>query len=827
MSNDRRHEKDQPPSLFIGREQVLSTLHELLQGEARVITITGTEGVGKSSIAHRYLRSQGHRFGQGDDAARECFLEDAAEADEVLRRVAQVYDVEIGGREGADAVDAIGAMLHDRSCGLLVLDGIDRVHDVLRDLLPRWIEQAPGVRFLLTGRTGLHAGFEVRLKLGPLGVPPKNARDPDVIGSHDAVELFVERARQAVAGWTLKADDARPVAEIVRRLQGVPLAIQIAAARVSAFSPAELLERLPSRVDLLKKRPKTTTKQKVPERVRKKILKRGRHDAVAGTIEWSWRLLQDWERATLAQCAVFRGGFDLDAARAVLDLGDFDDAPSVDDALASLCDKSMLRRDDGMHTGPRRRFQHYAPVRDYATEQLRVGGGMSRAENRHAAYFLEMGRELAAQVDTHGGVERRRRLEVETDNLIAVVRRALGAEPLTVMNVERALSALLALEPVLGTRGPFGIHLSLLDATLEPAEILDVAPTLHARARESRGRARRVRGMMDASLEDLERALELSRSSEEPVWEARALGNIGTHYLMMNELEQAEAYYAEALPLMREHDARILEGRCVAFVGKLAQRRGEIESAAASFEEAIHVHREMGDRRYEGITLGDYAALLIDRGKLRKGAGLLERALQIHREVGNRRYEGLVLTELARVRFVGGRLEKARLDCEESIRIHREVLDRRAEGAARSRMGDISLELGEVDAARTQYDLASTLLQGAGDLRGAALCLGKCACLEGQQGALDMARESIRDAAELVDRLKDKETELAFAVYRRYIDNLLAKQDGWPEEERTMPDLSRAIATDELSTVPGAEDAPEVVQSAARTVRALHRAPLR
>lgn len=852
MSEQERHPDDSsrsPPAsgsdwidsgIFIGRQQALDRLHQLVTEGARLVTVLGPEGIGKSRVAYRYAATHEPRYAREGGGAFLCDLADASSGEEVLRRLAETFDTQLSGAPGVDPAESLGGVLDEKSPLLLVLDHTDRVTKELGPMLERWLKDAPEAVFLVTGRAGLGLDNEVRVKLGPLRVPPKSARHLDEVDGLEGVSLFVARARDAVRGWTLKREDASAVAEIVRRVGGVPLAIELAAARLAAFSPAELLERLPSRVELLKTadRPRvraaassvrvSSSSSSAPSN-RRSSSKSGGRSTLSSTIEWSWRLLKPWEQAALSQSAVFRGGFTAEAAEAVLDLGDFPDAPPVVEALKALKAKSLLRRGQSQLSMGRARLTHYAPIRDFAEDQLLRSGHLSRMRKRHAAYFIEAGRALAEQVDTHGGVLRRRQLEQEAENLMAVVRTSLAADSLTILDVERALRGLLALEPVLATRGPFQVHLMLLDMALEPAEVLDIDPLLHARALESRGRVRRVRGMPAESLADLERALELARAAGSRLWEARALGNIGTHYLFVGELGQSEARYAEALPLMRAEGARLLEGRCTSFIAGLHRRRGDLKSARECYEAAVEMHREVGDRRYEGITLGELASLLLGAGKERNGISLLERALEIHREVGNRRFEGLLLNELARVRFEQGRFREAASLCDDAIRIHREVLDRRAEGHARGRLGDANLHQGRLDDARTQYDLAATLHQNAGDIAEAVVALAKCGSVEAAQGTKTLARESLRDAEELAEQLAedDLETRRALKLYRAHVlgeepeserqagDHASFDDD---EDESTMPD--GRIAAGRRRQSPGSTDR---VRAAVRTLSALRR----
>lgn len=806
--------------LFVGRKEALDKLHSLFKNNARLVTVTGQEGVGKTALVARFGVVHELTFTRDGSGVFFADLTEAKSEDEIISAVMDGLETEFSAPGRGNHRLALASLLETRGHALLILDHADRVLEETAKLTEFLRERAPKTQLLVTSRAPLGARGEVKLKLGPLRTPPKSVRDPDGAMRFESVELFVERAREVVPGWTLKPQDSSAVAEIARRLGGVPLGIRIAAARLRGFSPNELLERLPSRVELLESsRPTRAAPAKRSKLKRAGSPAQGR--ALSGTIDWSWRLLKPWEQAALRQASVFRGGFALASAEAVIDLGSGEQTPSVKNALQSLCEKSLLRAvETSVSAEPR--FVHYGPVRDFAGDQLVKNGDLDRVRNRHAAHYLELGEELAQRVDEHGGVGRRRELEVESENLLAVVRSALSHEPLTVIDVERALRGLVALEPVLMTRGPFSVHLSLLDQALAVVEVLDVDDLLLARAYESRGRVRRVRGMFTHSLADFESALEAARSAGDPVWEARALGNIGTHHLATGDLEQAEALYGEALPLMREHELTQLEGRCTSFVGRLHEARGDAQSAFTCYEEAIATHRDVGDRRYEGVTLGALGALLTAYGKVRRGVLTLERALQIHREVGNRRYEGIVQTALARARFEHQRYDEASEMAEEALRLHREVLDRRAEGEARCLLGDIRLQQGALDDARTHYDLAATLQQSSGDERSAALTLAKCASVEATQGALEIAKETLRDAEEIADAIGDPELVEAVEIYRAHVRRLQpTPSHSWEDDESTVPEFARG--KDPL-TVPRGGARPETVRSAVKIVNALRAA---
>ncbi|HEY4223900.1 MAG TPA: hypothetical protein VGO62_21240, partial [Myxococcota bacterium] len=495
---------------------------------------------------------------------------------------------------------------------LLIVDGASAA---LAEILSRTVRAVPELRMIVTARASLGVEGEHAVKIGPLKLAKQTQQDARSLAQAESVALFVERAGEAKRGYTPTPQDLHAIAQIVRQLDGVPLAIEIAAARTRALSAPELLERLPRKVNLLVGG--GSARGSLSQRA-----------ALAGAVAWSLDLLPPWEQTALAQAAVFRGGFDVDAASAVFDLAGFIDAPAVPLALESLLEKALLRVQDLPHmragAGDSNdgdpidalRFDMPAVVRELIDARLGHDIARDALANRHAAHYLEVCSQWAEGVDGHGGLTLRHRLEVETDNLIAAVRRALAADPQTLATVTTALRGVLALEPVLTTKGPHELYLDLLDRALEPADVVGVGFAVRARAYEARGRARRARHDLAHSLEDLEAALTCARRARDKLLEARALANIGTHHLVVRKLDVADTMYADALLLLDEVAERKVYGRALGFQALLAHLRGDLTTAVARFREALTIQRDSGDRRWEGINEAQLGTALLELGDL-------------------------------------------------------------------------------------------------------------------------------------------------------------------------------------------------------------------
>jgi predicted ATPase len=240
--------------------------------------------------------------------------------------------------------------------------------------------------------------------VSPLAVHAEDAMQSD------AVRLFVDRAQSVLPGFEPGPDDAEALAEIVRRLDGLPLAIELAAARVATLSVHTIQQRLEERFALL-----SGGSRFLSERQR----------TMRGAIDWSWGLLRDWEQAALSQAAIFRGGFSLEAAEGIFDTRAFGEAPVILDVLQSLCEKSLIVSQDVPELCERR-YRLYDSVREYALGKLRAAGGESSAIDRHCEYFAKAAGEWGRAAWTSDAIEPRQRLAVELENLLAAHRHALS-----------------------------------------------------------------------------------------------------------------------------------------------------------------------------------------------------------------------------------------------------------------------------------------------------------------------------------------------------------------------------------------------------------------
>ena len=700
---------------FVGREGALAELAALL-GESRLVTLTGPGGVGKTRLTTELGAREARSFSGVGGGAWLCDLTEARTLYEVCAAVGMVLGVSlVSCATTEDAVEKLGLALAGRGRTLVVLDNFEQVVDSAPATLPRWMALAPEVTFVVTSRERLRIPGERVVELEPLALET------------DAVRLFCERAA-AVQGVPPGDDDAEVIRDIVRRLEGLPLAIELAAARVGIMSPRQVRDRLGRRFELLSVGARGVS---------------SRQATMRGAIDWSWRLLEPFERQALAQCAVFRGGFDLGAAEAVVRLPE--GAPPVMNALQALREKSLLRLRRVDELGGEVRFGLYESIREYAAEA--EAERLPEARGRHGEHFVAQGAAWAEAVVRQGGVEAMRRLELERENLMVLFERAC-AGALGEASERLAVGAALALDPILRARDRVEHHVAIWNRALGEGGLPDVGdPGLLARGVLARGTALRMMGEDEESRQEYVRAASLAREAGATAVEAIAVCFQGAMLERAGRLEEAQARHDAALELFAGVDDPVSEG--VVWLNKagVAHGQGHLDEAEAMYERARELcEASDGPTRYAVLVWGNLAGVSIARGDLDEARERYIRALEAARGLGDRWLEGVILGNLGSLTQEEGRLDQGEAHLRESVAILREMGARPQVGRTLGYLGVLLHEATRVEEAGDAYQQAVEMLEGLGDHEGASYVLFHWSALEAGEGELEEARRH-REAA--------------------------------------------------------------------------------
>lgn len=683
---------------FVGRAGELLQLEKAFAGGARLVTITGPPGIGKSRLALRYAA---RRLAAGTfrDGVIACELVDATSAGDLCAALGHALDVVLA-REprGGDVVAELGVRLGEV---LILLDNVEQLVAVGPETIGRWLTLSAQVRFLATSRERLRLAGEVVHELGPLSLPGEGV---DVAAS-EAVQLFVERARAVRPQFAVSPENAGAVAEIVQQLDGIPLAIELGATRMGVLSPVKLLERLPRRLDLLSAAIRNPA---------------ARQRTLREAIDASFALLSPVEQSALEQVSVFRGGFDLEAAEAVVDLSEHPGAPPLLDVLSSLSDKSLLFARSPAAFPDELRFGLYLSIREHAWARLEASGRAPEAQRRHAAHFLGTTAPPAPEDEGPAEIDRLRRIAQETHNLAAVHRHLLGTHGSDPEGAAKALRAALALEATLTRWGPISMLRTMLDDALHvPGCILSTE--LRLRGLLAKANACRLLGRLRESLSDQEAVFALAEQAGDARMRAIVAVGVGMVCREMGRLRDAERWLESALPGLRACGARRVEVRARAALEQIHTVLGRGEDARAHRGE---VERLLGDERDPELIATSRAVaatLAIAEGRLEEAELDLETARAMVRDLSLPSFEIVALSTLALLRQDQGRLAEARASAEAAASLARKLGNGRMEGFSLAHLGTVLVQMGELVEARSALGRATALVRESGDARATAL----------------------------------------------------------------------------------------------------------
>ena len=746
---------------FVGRAQELDFLARELEtrrgpvihpggrkGTARpsrpapLLTLLGPGGSGKTRLAIEYAWESLTRWPGG---VWYCDLTNAETLDGIAFHVAEGLGVALG---GGDPLAQLGRALASRGKALVIFDNFEHLVEHAEASVGRWREDAREASFLVTSRSKLHIDGEFVLNVEPLET------------GTTAIELFATRAQEHRPGFELDDETRTSIENIVQALEGLPLSIELAAARLRLLTAEQIRNRLTDQFRLLAGG------------------KQGRHASLRSTLDWSWDLLEVPEREVISQASVFEGGFTLDAAEQVLRLPDSANSPDILDLVQSLLDKSWLHTT--VHHGVPR-FDMYVAIKEYASEKL--GDAARRVDERHGRYFAALGtQENLESLFTHGGVQRRKALNAELDNLVRACHHAIACN-----DADVATATYRAVCAVLDRKGPFRVPYELGRAVLNILQdSVHLAPVLfemgsaaqssgnltEARQLTERARTlflglddRRNVGITTAQLglfqlqqgeiregdASLRRALVIFEELGDLRSQGRILINLSG---LSSGPEEARRCLESALALHRRTGDRRAEGITHARLATNAHNWGSLEDAERHYLAALEIHRETDNRRHEGVTLGDLGLLYYAQGRLVDAHRLLQQALQIPRDSGDMACEAIILSQLASVYETQGWTEKTEQALHQALDLHRQVGNRMFEGMTLEDLARVSMAKQDPLEARRFAQEALSLARSLESPKDEALALTSLGAAAWQDGNTAEGRRHLHDALEICTRVE-------------------------------------------------------------------------
>jgi predicted ATPase/DNA-binding SARP family transcriptional activator len=698
---------------FIGREAELDTIGELLR-LSRLVTLTGPGGCGKSRLALRAGAQAAERYPDGVWLVE---LAPVSRPDLVVPTVAQA----LSAREepGQNLLGSITARLRD-SEALLILDNCEHVSDAASDMIATLLRSCPRLRVLATSQTRLVVPGEATWPVPPLTLPGPDVRDPQAAAEAESVRLFCDRAALASPGFGLTVGNAGAVSDICRQLDGIPLAIELAAARVTALTVAQLSARLGNRFRLLT----GGSRAGLP-----------RHRTLEAAIEWSHDLLSETEQVCFRRMAVFADGCTMDAAEVVCP--DQELPPdAVFETVTALIDRSLLTTEERFGT---MRYGMLESIHQYALGRLAAAGEATAVRHRHLGWLLD----FAEKADLAGPDQTAwlDLLEADQDNFRAGLEWSL-APPDRNPQRDPALGLRLAgaLAPFWVVRGPVAVGRGALDAALTAAGPA-ADKRLRAIALDGAGQLASVQADQDAQRAYQEKSLAIWRELGDGARVASCLCDLGSVAHISGDYPTAQATYAEALDLAeRAGDAQRM-GQALSGLGRLALHQDDQDAAAKYYAEAMARFRDIGDLRRATIILGNLGVVALNTGDLPLAEQRLTEHLDNAQRLGDHKLTAGALTNLGLVAYRAGDLDRAAGLHQQALELTGQLGDRRLEVVALGNLGLVAARRQNY-AAAAQYHLRSLdLAEAVGEKRSVAEILEELAAVESAAG--DARRSAI------------------------------------------------------------------------------------
>lgn len=679
-----------PTTPLLGRQSLVAHLKEQLGTPGiRLVTLTGPGGVGKSRLAIEVGRQLSDGFSDGV-----FFVPLAQLHDPALVASAITQALQIRGHAQSTPLDDLKSHLPPRRL-LLILDNYEHLLGAA-GVVSELLAVAPHLKIVVTSRAVLNLYGEHQVVVPPLPLPDvSRPLEAESATGEPAVALFVARTRAVRGDFALNADNVKAVAEICVRLDGLPLALELAAASSRLFAPKALLQRLNQRLPLLPGRAEDVSE---------------RQKTLTDTIAWSYHLLDEGQQRLFELLSIFPGGATVEAAEAVAL------APTeVAAGISALLDKSLIYQREGKDQQVR--FTMLATIREYALAQIQE---INALRTKQAAYYETLTETLTPLLTSAQQGEVADTLEAEQDNLRAVLTWSVSHAPLTALQIGGLLTPFWQVRG-LAREGQSWLQQALAYPFANNAPPLERA--IYARALHGMGVLAYLLGDYDRARYHLEQALPLRRGLADPKAIASTLKNLGNVAWDQSDLERAQQFYEEALAMAHQSE----DGEEIAGVlnnlGSLLWQRDNLVLAERYLTEALTLWRDLQNKGRIAMSLSNLGIIVLKQGKIERAGVLYAESLALFREMGERQGESGTLNNLSELALHRGDYRRAQQDAEASLAIRRDINFRWGIGSTLINLGSAFLFQNEIGQALVTLQEAQRIFRDLGDRAKLAIVL--------------------------------------------------------------------------------------------------------